>query len=283
MTAAPSARERRDRMRLSANISMLFAELAMPARFAAARAAGFDCVEIQFPGEHDIDVLAAARAAADIPVSLINIPRGGAEEAGLAALPGREEDFAEAVEACAEHAARLGARKVNVLAGFPPPGTDPEDAQAVLAGNLARAAARFAPLGVGVMVEPVNPVDRPGFALTSLDDALAVIARAGHPGLRVQFDLYHMARTEPDLVAAIRRAGPSIGHVQFADVPGRGPPGTGGVDFAAALRALKAAGYDGDVAAEYLPGEDTRAGLGWMARFRALMDDHDSKNEETGP
>jgi hydroxypyruvate isomerase len=86
-------------MRIAANISMLFTELALPERFAAARQAGFDGAEIQFPYDHGADELAAAARAASAPVVLINIPAGdiGAGDVGLGALPDRRAEFREAV------------------------------------------------------------------------------------------------------------------------------------------------------------------------------------------
>lgn len=253
---------------LCANISTLFADRPMTGRFAAAAACGFDSVEIQFPDEEDIDALDAARRAAGLPVTLINLPRGGAGDAGLAALPGCEAAFAAAVETCLAGAERLGVRKVNVLAGRPAAGTEPSRAWDRLAANLRLAAGRLADIGVRVMVEPLNPRDMPGFFLHGLDAGLEALARAGHPNLALQFDLYHMAITEPDLPAAIRRAGPAIGHVQFADAPGRHEPGSGGTDFAAALAALSEAGYRDMLSAEYVPQGATEAGLGWMPAFR---------------
>jgi len=141
-----------------------------------------------------------------------------------------------------------------------------------LVENLRRAGDLFGTIGVKVMVEPVNPVDVPGFFLSSLDAALEALDRADHPNLFLQFDFYHMAITEPDLVATIRRAGPRIGHVQFADTPGRHEPGTGTIDFARALAALKETGYVGAVSAEYRPKGETLAGLGWMKDFREMME-----------
>ena len=257
-------------MRLSANISMLFPELPMARRFEAAAAAGFECVEIQFPDEEDTDALAVARRAAGIPVDLINIPRGGSDASGLAALPGREADFAAAVETALRGAEALGAAKVNALAGDPGD-ADPARCRETLAANLALAAERFAGIGVRVMTEPVNALDRPGFFLIGVEAGLETLDRVGHPNLGLQFDLYHMAITEPDLVAAIERAGLRIGHAQFADAPGRGAPGTGATDFGAALAALRGTSYDGALAAEYLPRGDTGKELSWMDGFREAM------------
>lgn len=257
-------------MYLCANLSMMFTELPMVDRFAAARDAGFDGVEIQFPDEEDMGALARARVEAGFPVALINVPRGGPDQAGLAALPGREADFAAAVETCRRNAEALGAEKVNILAGFTRDA--PHEACAdTLTRNLRHAAGAFAGDGRRVMVEPVNPRDVPGFFLHGLDAGLAALERAGHPNLFLQFDLYHMAITEADLLAAIARAGPHIGHVQFADAPGRHEPGTGGIDFVAALAALAATGYDGAVSAEYRPLGDTLAGLAWVHRFKRAL------------
>ncbi len=258
-------------MQLIANTSMLFTELPLADRLSAARDHGFDGVEIQFPEAADLEPLRAAIAATGMAVVLINVPRGTGDDVGLAALPDRQDDFRAAVGTCAEQATALSVRKVNILAGRPPPGADPVPCRSVLVENLRHAADLMGRIGVRVMVEPVNPIDVPGFFLTCLQDALDVLAEAAHPNLFLQFDLYHMGVTEPDLCAAIARAGPRIGHVQFADTPGRHEPGSGDTDFAAAFAALRATGYDGAVSAEYRPAGMTTDGLGWMDGIRRMI------------
>lgn len=247
----------------------MFTALPLMQRFLAARDAGFDAVEVQFPDEEpDRAGLIRAAQAAGLPVVLLNVPKGGEEMAGMAALPGRESDFAAALEVAAGLAADLGARKVNVLAGVIT-GLDPAACRATLRDNLRRAGDRLGRDGLMVLTEPVNPFDRPGFALTTLQDALDVLDAADHPALHLQFDLYHMARTEGCLPAAIARAGARIGHVQFADRPGRGAPGTGEIAFAPALAALRQLGYDDVIAAEYMAGDG--GPLGWMDDFKRMM------------
>ncbi len=255
-------------MRLIANISMLFTEVPIGQRVGAAHDAGFEGVEVQFPEPDDIASLRAGMAATGLPVVLINVPRGTGDEVGLAALPGREDDFRDAVAFCAEQAAALSVRKVNVLSGRPPQDADPAECRELLIGNLRHAADTMAKIGVRVMVEPVNPHDVPGFFLTGLDAALDVLEEAAHPNLFLQFDFYHMAITEPDLCEAITKAAPRIGHVQFADTPGRNEPGSGRIDFVAALRTLRETGYDDTVSAEYRPAGTTTDGLGWIQEFR---------------
>lgn len=258
-------------MQLTANLSMLFGEEPLTARLSAARAAGFDAVEIQFPQNSDIAPLQVAMAETGLPVVLINVPRGTGDEVGLPSLPGREGDFRAAVTQCAGQARALGVRKVNVLSGRPPADAAPADCRRALIANLRHAADLMADIGVQVMVEPVNPRDVPGFFLSGLAPALSVLEEADHPNLFLQFDLYHMAITEPDLCAALAQAGPRIGHVQFADTPGRHEPGTGRIDFAAALSALRSTGYSDAVSAEYHPRAGTAEGLGWMADFRKAL------------
>jgi hydroxypyruvate isomerase len=258
-------------MRLISNISMMFTEVPVVERLAAAQAAGFDGVEIQFPERDDIAALAAESRKIAMPIVLINVPRGPGDAVGLAALPGQEQAYRTAVAECARNAEALGARKVNVLAGRPPTDADPADCARVLRENLIHAAEVMQEIGVQAMIEPVNRGDVPGFFISGLEAGLSVLSDIEHPNLFLQFDFYHMAITEPDLCAAIAHAGPRIGHVQFADTPGRHEPGSGGIDFPAALAALRDTGYDGEVSAEYNPKTETPAGLDWMPRFRKLL------------
>lgn len=258
-------------MRLIANLSMMFTEQPMVDRFAAARRAGFDAVEIQFPELEETGTLARAAMDQKMPVALINVPRGPGDAVGLAALPEAREAYRAAVAQCAMQAQTLEVCKVNVLAGRPDAGADPAACQAALVDNLRHTANVMQRHGIKVMVEPVNRLDVPGFFLSGLDAGLDLLAEVDHSNLFLQFDFYHMAITEPDLPAAIRRAGARIGHVQFADTPGRHEPGTGTIDFAAAFAALRETGYDGSVSAEYTPAGQTEEGLGWMDDMKGYL------------
>lgn len=258
-------------MRLIANVSMMFQEVPLVERLQAAQDAGFTGVEIQFPEAQDIAALKQASDALGMPVALINVPRGSGDAVGLAALPDQIADYRAAVETCAAQATALGVRKVNVLSGRPPKGANPADCRATLIRNLIHTADVMAALDVRVMAEPVNLGDVPGFFLSGLENALALLEEINHPNLFLQFDFYHMSITEPDLPAAIRRAGPRIGHIQFADTPGRNEPGTGTIDFTAAFKALRETGYDAEVSAEYNPRTTTAQGLEWMNDFKRMM------------
>ena len=255
-------------LRLSANLSFMFTEAPLLERFALARAAGFDCVEIQFPYEHSPQALLAA--ANGLPIDLINVPAGAPERGylGLATDIAQKPAFEAAVATALRYVKALGVKKCNILCGAPPAGQDEAATRAHVAQNLRFAAAQLEGAGVLGLVEMINPFDSADFWLSNLAKSLAALREADCANLKLQFDLYHMARTEAELVAAIHQAGPRIGHVQFADAPGRHEPGTGAIDFPAALGALAETGYDGVIAAEYRPQVETLAGLAWMKDWR---------------
>ena len=258
-------------MKLCANLSLLFTELPLVERVKAAAEAGFAGVEIQFPYELTAHELKTALKAAGMPLVLINLPAGDLMRGGpgLAAVPQRQAEFDAGLAQALVYAATVRPQCVNVLPGRLAAGVTREAALATLAGNLRRSAEAFAPLGIQVLAEAINPIDMPGFLVNTPDDLLALIAAVDHPNFAAQLDFYHMARQGLDLPACIAALAGHIGHVQFADCPGRGAPGSGTLDFAAALAALRAAGYAGWLAAEYKPGDtDTAGSLGWLAEWR---------------
>ncbi|WP_160314481.1 hydroxypyruvate isomerase family protein [Candidatus Rhodobacter oscarellae] len=237
-------------------------------RFAAARAAGFDWVEIQFPYQFDLADLIAAKTEARTEVVMINLPPGdlAAGDVGLTAVAGREAEYRVAVELACDYAAGLGVSKINSLSGRASTPSR-QEALDVAIHNLRHAADTFAKMEIDVMVEPVSPAVVPGFFLTDLRSACELVAAVDRPNIGILFDLFHMQQTEASLVAAVKQAGAAIGHVQFADVPGRHEPGTGEVDFDAAFAALREIGFTGGVGAEYNATGPTEESLAWMQRF----------------
>ena len=255
--------------RFAANLSLLFTEVPLLDRFAAARAAGFAAVEMQFPYAETKEVLAARRAEADLPLVLHNLPAGdwAAGERGIAIFPERSAEFREGVARAIDYAGALGCRQINCLAGLAPPDAERARLRATLVENLAYAADALGRAGIRLLVEPINDRDMPGFFLNRLADAAAVIEAAGSQNLFIQADLFHMARMGEDLVDSLTAHRARIAHVQIADAPGRREPGTGGIDFAAAFATLDRLGYDGFIGCEYLPAANTEAGLGWMRSY----------------
>lgn len=258
-------------MKIAANLSMMFTEVPVVERIRAARVAGFDGIEIQFP--YDVPALRFKEALerADMPLVLINLPAGDFMEggAGLAAVPERQAEFDLALEQTLTYAAMVRPAMVNILPGRLAAGLTREQALATLVQNLRTSCEAFAPLGIKVVCEAINALDMPGFLINTPEHLDELLRAVNHANLQAQFDLYHMARQGLSLVDGIELLAGRIGHVQFADCPGRGAPGTGEVDFLAAIEALQACAYSGWLAAEYRPGEaGTTASLGWLAQWR---------------
>lgn len=256
-------------MRFSANLSMLYPELEFLDRFDAAAADGFRGVE--FVGAYHLapEVVAERARRAGVEVVLVNAPAGdwAAGERGCASDPEQIERFRQSIELALVHLSALGCRRLHIMAGIVPAGVNAEAAEAVFVDNLAWAVPKLAAAGVMPLIEPINPVDMPGYGLSSLAQAERVLAAVGHTALRLQYDFYHMAMTGEALVENFRRLLPMIGHVQIADCPGRHEPGTGEVDFSAVFAAIRESGYAGWVGAEYRPVAGTSEGLKWMRKM----------------
>ena len=255
--------------KFAANLSMLFTEVPFLDRFARAAEAGFTGVEFLFPYEHEPDEIAARLRDNGLEIALFNLPPGDWEagERGLASLPGREADFARAVETALPYALALGARRLHVMAGIPPRDADPAACWDTYVGNLRRAAAAFAPHDIDAVIEPINTRDIPGYFLNRQGFAEAVIETAGAANLGLQMDLYHCQIVEGDLATQIRRYFPRIRHIQIAGVPERHEPNVGEVNYPYLFGLLDELGYEGWVGCEYRPAGDTLAGLAWARDY----------------
>jgi hydroxypyruvate isomerase len=252
--------------RLAANIPTLFTELPFLDRIDAAAAAGFTAVECQFPYAADATAIAERLARAAMQLVLFNSPPGRPEsgERGLASLPGREADFDASIRLAAQYAQATGCRRVHVMAGLLPPGSERLRYIEQFVSGIARAADQLAGVGATVLIEPINTrVDVPGYLLDGTTLALECIANAGRSNLQLQYDVYHMQIMEGDLMRSIERLLPAIGHIQVADNPGRHEPGSGEINFRRLLERIDALGYSGFVGCEYVPESTTLAGLAW--------------------
>lgn len=255
-------------LRFSANVSMLWPELPLLERFAAAARAGFRAVEVWWPGDDAARVPDAVRDAG-VEVVLMNFDGGdlAAGERGLLNHPDREARFHEHLPAALELARELGCPRLHALVGVEAPDVPRAEQDALARANVARAARAAAAQGAVVVVEALNPVDVPGYLLGSTDAAASFARSVGEPNVGLQLDAYHVAMSGEGPSEAFLRHRDVVAHVQFADSPGRGEPGTGSADLAGFFTTLELAGWAGWVGAEYRPSaprtEDT---LGWLGR-----------------
>lgn len=253
--------------RLAANLTFLFTELPFLSRFEAAAAAGFAGAEFHYPYAHDAYAVRSALDASGLKPVLINIRAGdhSAGEWGFAGVPGRESTFRICVEEAITYASVLGVPQINCLAGVRALGTDAMACTRTLSSNLAYAAKVCAQAGLQLNLEPLNTSDVPGYLVAQSDFARHIIERVGEPNLKLQYDWYHAAKMGEDVGAQMKELLPLIGHMQFADAPGRHEPGSGEIDFPRLFALADALGYKGWLSAEYKPTGDTRKSLAWMA------------------
>lgn len=257
-------------LRFTANLSMLFTELPLPARFQAAKQQGFAAVEIQFPYDLPAAAIQALLREHDLKLVLFNVDaddllRGGE---GLAAVPEKQARFKVAVARACDYARLLKPDCINVLPGRCLNAGRSAEYQQTFKDNLAYAADVFAGIGVTTVFEAINSLDMPGFIVDSSAEMLSVLQDVNHPRVRLQYDIYHMSRMGEDCAAFLPLHIDKVGHIQFADCPGRGQPGSGGVDFAGLFELIAGLPYNGWVGAEYKPRATTVDSLQWMKSRR---------------
>lgn len=261
-------------VRYDANLSMLFTEVPLLQRPAAAAQAGFDAIEFWWPFSSavpaDAEVDTFVRAVQDAGVQLIGLnffagdmPGG---DRGLVSWPARSAEFRDNIDVTVGVGERLGCQAFNALYGNRVDDATPQEQDDLAAANLAVAAGAAARIGGTVLVEPVSGAPR--YPLRTAADVITVLDRvereSGAANVKFLCDLYHLDTNGDDVAAAITDHPHRIGHVQIADSPGRNEPGTGKLNIQAHLAALTAAGYSGYVGLEYKPSGTTIDSLGWL-------------------
>lgn len=250
--------------RFAANLTMMFTEHAFLDRFAAAADAGFEAVEYLFPYAFPAETIAARLSQAGLRQALFNMPPGDwdAGDRGLAALPARADEFRAALDKAIDYAGIIGTPLVHMMAGLAD--SRDEEARAAYASNLARAAEATAKAGLGLVIEPINGRDMPGYFLNNFDQALGFLSEIGQPHVKLQFDIYHRQILHGDVTMALRAMMPVIGHIQIASVPERHEPMSGELNDRLIFAEIDRLGYQGYVGCEYRPAGRTEDGLGWL-------------------
>jgi len=250
--------------KFSANLGFLWPQLPLLDRIDAAADAGFRAIELHWPFDIPAGEIRTACARHGLQLLGINTPPGDRSkgEFGLAALPGRERDFAESFRMAADYAREAGAGYLHVMAGI---ATDRNACRQALLANL-DFACQLAP-DMRLLLEAINVHDAPGYFYSRQDEVREIVDAVSSPKVRMMFDCYHVGRMGDDIVQALQRHAPFIGHIQIAAVPDRGEPDRGAVDYGHVFATLERLGYSGWIGCEYRPRGDTNAGLGWREKL----------------
>lgn len=250
--------------RYTVNASILLTDLPLLQRPAAARAAGFDAVEFWWPwpqnatpSADEVDAFAKAIEDAGVQLTGLNFFAGDmpAGERGVVNDPERTEEFRANVAVVAEIGKRLGCKHFNALYGLHADGRDEESEAAAARDNLTYAAKAVAEFGGTVLLEPVSGAE--AYPLKTAADALAVIDSVDVDNVRLLADYYHLAINGDDVAKVVADHAKDFGHIQIADAPGRGAPGTGDLPLQDWIAAAEQGGYRGPVGLEYVAGGDT--------------------------
>ena len=274
--------------KFAANLHYLFSEHPFLDRFAAAADVGFRGVEAQVPYGWPAAEVAKRLEGNGLEMALIDTVQGDwdAGERGLAALPGREAEFRDAIAKAIDYAGTIRCSCVHVIAGTVPADADRDRMKKTYLENLAYAAEALGTHGISAVIEPINPhmgvvadgelyttYGMRGFYLTSTAQALDTIEAVNHPNLHLHLDVYHIQMTEGRIAdtlraAAVRRNGPGqLKHLQIAGVPGRNEPDGGEINYPYVFDLIDELGFEGWVGCEYRPRGSTFDGLGWARRY----------------
>ena len=256
--------------RFAANLSMMFTEVPFLDRFEAAAKAGFTAVEFLFPYEFPAKEVGDRLHRNGLTQALFNLPPGNWAdgEKGFASLPERFDDLKESLVTALPYAQATGVKRLHLMAGI----AERSDRKAVEAfyKSVAYTAEFFAPHGLDVVIEPINPRNVPGYFLNNFNFAHDLIKELKIPNLKLQFDIYHCQIIHGDVTMHLREMMPVIGHTQIASIPSRNEPDGEELNYPYLFAELDRLGYRGFVGCEYNPRGKTTDGLAWFKPYAGV-------------
>lgn len=102
-------------------------------------------------------------------------------------------------------------------------------------------------------IEPYNPFNHKGHFIYGNEPALSICREVNSPSVKLNWDFFHMQRTNGNLITNLENGFDQVAYVQFADSPGRNQPGTGEVAYGRVFKRLRELGYQGKIGAEFFP------------------------------
>ena len=123
------------------------------------------------------------------------------------------------------------------------------------AGDTARSIARMQRLadmaadhGITLGMESLNRFE--GYMINECYEAIDYVKAVNKPNVKVMLDTFHMNIEEDNIIEAIRKAGPLLGHFHVGEANRRSPGPGGRFDWEEIGKVLKEINYDGYVVME---------------------------------
>ena len=136
--------------------------------------------------------------------------------------------------------------------------------------NIREAAMLCADGNVDLLIEPINPINMPGYFLNDFSqacDLLDIVNESGQQA-KLQFDFFHCQRIHGDVPEWIEKCKKHIAHFQIAGTPDRHEPDTGDLPYVQIIEAAEASGFGHlAIGCEYIPAGKTEDGLTWCKRW----------------
>ena len=253
--------------RFSANLGYLWKELSLPDAIHAAHKAGFEAVEFHEPYHYPTYMIRGALKETGLKMLGLNTRRGipgSKDRGGLGAVPGREEDARNMIEEAIEYAVSINCQNIHVTAGIT---SKILEAEETFQKNLSYATQKASKHGITILIEPLNLLDTPGYYLSDLDHALETLKGVNKPNLKIMFDCYHIQVMQGNLLRKLKEHLSKIGHIQFANAPGRTEPDLGEINFPWLFAEIDRIGWNEYLGAEYIPKNTTESTLNWLGNY----------------
>jgi len=247
------------RLRYAPHLNILDKELTIAQRLELIAEHGFDATEYNGLLNHPLSEVAEIRRKLDdlgIEMGIFVANPGGWRTAGLVD-PKQRDAFLEEIKKTVEYHKVIGNHSVTTLTGPALPGVSRSTQRRNVIEGLKRSTDLLDRTELALTIEPLNPIDHPGFFMVHSDELAEIIAAVDNPHVRMLFDFYHLQISEGNLINNFRAYFDLIGYVQLGDVPGRKEPGTGEINHRNVFKAVYERGYRGILGMEHgrsLPG-----------------------------
>jgi len=178
-----------------------------------------------------------------------------------------KDKFIETCKKSVEAAKRCNAKWLTVVPGFYERNLPYGNQFANIIDAMRAGAEIFEPHGLIMVLETLS--DTPELFLQKTNETYAVCKAVQSPSCKILYDIYHMQRTEGDLIKTIDRCWDEIAYIQIGDNPGRKEPTTGEINYKNLFKHLHAKGYKGVMGMEHGNSKSGKEGeLAVIAAYR---------------